>query len=198
MPSGVYVRTRKNRKAISKATRLQWKRGDHDGRSEQMKAFWKKNRKWLAPKVSKAVRKRLLLDWQDPDYRERGLRHLANICRLGGVNACLSLRNNFYRSSRPQERLRARLANVGIDSIPNYRMDFACNFHKIIDIAIPSRRIAIEVDGRYWHSSKEARKKDCEKNFLLWNSGWTLIRVDAAEVENGRVLERIMRKVFRS
>lgn len=44
-----------------------------------------------------------------------------------------------------------------------------------IDILIPSRRIGIEVDGKYWHTDKD--KEDRNKNKLLEDCGYILVRL---------------------
>ena len=50
-----------------------------------------------------------------------------------------------------------------------------------IDFAIVDRKIAIEVDGEYWHrnTQRDARKQD----YIIAN-GWRLIRLPEIEVYN--------------
>lgn len=52
----------------------------------------------------------------------------------------------------------------------------------IIDVAIPSHRLAIEADGTYWHSLKTAQRRDARKDADLAARGWTVIRFAEAEI----------------
>jgi very-short-patch-repair endonuclease len=42
--------------------------------------------------------------------------------------------------------------------------------------------IAVEVDGRKWHSSPEARKRDAFKNHILKRLGWKVFRFWEEEI----------------
>ena len=53
----------------------------------------------------------------------------------------------------------------------------------IIDFAILDQKIAIEVDGTKWHSSKEAKKRDRFKDYQLRREGWLVIRLKEEEKE---------------
>lgn len=50
-----------------------------------------------------------------------------------------------------------------------------------VDIADPSRKIAVEVDGSS-HNTVANRKKDAKKDGLLRSLGWTVIRVSNGDV----------------
>lgn len=61
----------------------------------------------------------------------------------------------------------------------------------LIDFAMPRTRIAIEVDGVYWHGKYQkqvkihqvqARIRDTQKRALLEANGWTLINVDESSL----------------
>jgi very-short-patch-repair endonuclease len=54
----------------------------------------------------------------------------------------------------------------------------------VIDFALLKQRIAIEVDGTNWHSSKEAKKRDRFKDYQLKREGWKVIRVKEEEIDN--------------
>ena len=53
----------------------------------------------------------------------------------------------------------------------------------IIDFVILDQKIAIEVDGTNWHSSKEAKKRDRFKDYQLGREGWLVIRLKEEEKE---------------
>jgi very-short-patch-repair endonuclease len=45
-----------------------------------------------------------------------------------------------------------------------------------IDLAIPSARIAIEADGRYWHALPKQIAADARKDAALTAAGWRVLR----------------------
>jgi len=53
----------------------------------------------------------------------------------------------------------------------------------VIDFAIPEKKIAIEVDGTKWHSSKKAKKRDRFKDYQLKRDGWKVIRIPEVEID---------------
>jgi very-short-patch-repair endonuclease len=57
---------------------------------------------------------------------------------------------------------------------------FALSIYNI-DFAVPERKVAIEIDGGNWHSSKTKRKQDTGKEVLLRNRGWKLVRFQVYE-----------------
>ncbi len=46
-----------------------------------------------------------------------------------------------------------------------------------IDLALPIRMLAIELDGEYWHSLPNMIEKDARKDAHLQRSGWTVKRI---------------------
>ena len=54
----------------------------------------------------------------------------------------------------------------------------------VIDFALLKQKIAIEVDGTNWHSSKEAKKRDMFKDYQLRREGWIVIRIKEEEIDN--------------
>ena len=51
---------------------------------------------------------------------------------------------------------------------------------RLIDIAIPSKKLAIEYDGAHWHQD---RAKDMKRDWELLGLGWITIRVNSSNVE---------------
>lgn len=49
------------------------------------------------------------------------------------------------------------------------------------DVYIPSLKVAVEFDGRYWHSFPEAQARDDRKNRAAAAAGITLLRVPEAD-----------------
>jgi hypothetical protein len=66
---------------------------------------------------------------------------------------------------------------VHVDGIPTFRLD----------MAYPKHRIAIEYDGREFHSSPDQRRHDQERRDWLRAHGWTVIVVDRSKLSAAHV-----------
>lgn len=68
-----------------------------------------------------------------------------------------------------------------------------------IDLALQSHRIAIECDGKAFHSSPEQKAHDRRKNKYLRKNGWKVLRFTGSAINGkmGSVLERIDREKSR-
>lgn len=64
-----------------------------------------------------------------------------------------------------------------------------------IDIAWPRLRIAVEVDGGRWHADELARLADDERQQLLEEDGWVVLRVSAADLADARAWERFVARL---
>lgn len=90
--------------------------------------------------------------------------------------------------SPPEELLRQAFASLYGKS---QAREFIFQQHRIqteaatvyrLDFAIPSRRVAIEVDGQEFHSSQESRQADYRRDRALLGAGWITLRFTATEV----------------
>ena len=93
----------------------------------------------------------------------------ATISGRTGGNGCPTC-NSERNTSFPEYAIVYYLKQYGIDAIHQYK-----EHGYELDIYIPSRRIAIEYDGYYWHKNKT--KKDLEKNAKCNADGITLFRI---------------------
>ena len=59
-----------------------------------------------------------------------------------------------------------------------------------VDVTLPEKKIAIEYDGVFYHSSDEQKERDEQKEKLLAEKGWKLLRV----VDDGLSLEQVKEK----
>lgn len=57
----------------------------------------------------------------------------------------------------------------------------------LVDIRIIGKRIAVECDGTYWHSTPEQQQKDANKDHWLKAHGWQIIRLTEAEIKHNPV-----------
>jgi len=65
--------------------------------------------------------------------------------------------------------------------LPDLRSQHQINQYRI-DFAIPSHRLAIELDGHDSHKTKEQRTHDASRDRFLIQSGWTVLRFTGSEV----------------
>lgn len=116
-----------------------------------------------------------------------------------------AMKGNRRRDTRPERRLRAILHARGL----RYRCDYPIEVldqRVRADIAFPSRKVAVFVDGCFWHSCgihanapvansaywepklARNRQRDTNVNQRLTAGGWTVVRiwehVDATEAAN--------------
>jgi len=54
--------------------------------------------------------------------------------------------------------------------------------HYSLDVAFPEKKIAVEIDGDYWHSLPNIKKKDKRKDFHLKSLGWKVMRIKENEI----------------
>lgn len=54
-----------------------------------------------------------------------------------------------------------------------------------IDYAVVHSRLAIECDGKYWHSSQEHIARDQKKDQYLREHGWTVLRLSDVSIKDG-------------
>ena len=66
----------------------------------------------------------------------------------------------------------------------DYVFQFPTRTGFVVDFALLKERIAIEVDGKKWHSSKEAKKRDRFKDYMLRREGWRVVRIKEKEMDN--------------
>jgi len=52
-----------------------------------------------------------------------------------------------------------------------------------LDFALPKLKLAIEVDGEVWHNSPKKIASDKERDYLLAQRGWTVLRYDDSTIE---------------
>jgi very-short-patch-repair endonuclease len=69
------------------------------------------------------------------------------------------------------------------------KTQFPCGKYRI-DLALPTYKIAIECDGRAYHSSPEQKAHDRRKNAYLRKHGWKVLRF------SGRMINRNLAKVI--
>lgn len=69
----------------------------------------------------------------------------------------------------------------------------------VIDFAIfnNGQKIAIEVDGEHWHTTKKQKQKDRFKDYMLKREGWKVIRIKELNFnEDMEKLKNMLREVL--
>ncbi len=99
----------------------------------------------------------------NPEFREKQRQRMLN----GGAAYCNTFINN---PSKPQIELFNLVKQIEIWPVLNFAVK---ELNICIDIAIPTKMIAIEYDGSYWHQDKE---KDDKRQKQLEDLGWKFIR----------------------
>ena len=92
-----------------------------------------------------------------------------------GKEMLLEETRGYFHKTNLEERAGDILNELGIEFTPQYptRTGFVLDFAIFTDEA----KIDLEVDGRRWHSSKRARKKDNFRNYMLRREGWEIYRI---------------------
>jgi hypothetical protein len=127
--------------------------------------------------------------------RQRGYDHLQSEEVRNKANSAAASRN--YLPSDAEKTIAERIQQLGHavdlqhripklspDSLNRPRYWFA-------DLAIPDAKIAVEIDGDYWHP----RARDAERDADMARQGWTVLRFDSAEARQnpGRVADETCR-----
>ena len=81
-------------------------------------------------------------------------------------------RGSIYLTSL-EEQARDTLEELDIEYVSQYPTHSGF----VIDFVVLDQKIAIEVDGARWHSSKAGKKRDMFKNYQLGREGWLVIRI---------------------
>jgi very-short-patch-repair endonuclease len=115
---------------------------------------------------------------------------LARACRQGsrGPAVLRKLLESSARESHVATPLeRAVAAALTSPLLPPFRREYPV-FVKgdvyYLDFAFPHFRVAVEADGRRWHSDAESFERDRARHNALTAAGWKIIRVTAEQVRN--------------
>ncbi|QEL01580.1 hypothetical protein FKG96_12435 [Olivibacter sp. LS-1] len=120
----------------------------------------------------------------------------SKIIRTGRTDDTRNIRNKEKHADPFVQLVKQEL---GLDVWPEFYFSVERQYR--IDYAIPTHKIAIEVDGGIWmkgnsgHSSGTGIKRDMEKSNLLQAMGWWLIRIEPSSListDSINHLKRIM------
>jgi len=79
--------------------------------------------------------------------------------------------------SEAERQLHRGLRDAGITGwVANQEVHDATGLIGVVDIAFPKAKLAIEVDGRAWHSAMDRFQRDRTRQNRLVNAGWAVLR----------------------
>ena len=86
-----------------------------------------------------------------------------------------------FNASKPELAIRQALIDHGYgDFVTQYQLG-----PFFIDIAFPDIKLAVEIDGEYWHSLEVVVKRDKRKNwYIMCKENWWLLRIPATPCIN--------------
>ncbi len=95
-----------------------------------------------------------------------------------------TLHPNYILSQKGHETqieklVREELTRRGLSAERQYKLDSYW-----VDFAFPEHNIAIECDGKYWHSKAEQIRKDKQREEKIQKLDWMLLRFKEAEILN--------------
>lgn len=165
-------KSRDRRKKMGKKAKRYWKNLS----SEEMEK--KRNASWLK-KAQEKTREMI----------KNGTHHFVNSRREEIMKKSHSKCAKFsHRGSYLEKIMEYCFKKRGIDYKRSYRIKKPKNFklnresYWWVDFALPDKKIAIECDGEYWHSSPEAIIKDKFRQNGLESKGWTVLRFSGNEI----------------
>jgi very-short-patch-repair endonuclease len=138
------------------------------------------------PEIKKMHRKMSKKMWKDPDFIKRHRKYVRdNIeeLRKSAANA----RSQQDKTSALHLSYKSNMEDRGIKG---FITEYVCDYYSI-DEADPFAKIAVEIDGCYWHGCKkcgfegvsEIKATDNRKNAYLKNRGWFVIRIKEHEIK---------------
>lgn len=83
------------------------------------------------------------------------------------------------KPSRPENLFYEKITELGYYPERQYRKDMG-GF--ALDFAFPEIKLAIEIDGEYWHNLEKTKAKDRRRNYFLGvKKGWEVIHIPAKD-----------------
>jgi very-short-patch-repair endonuclease len=102
----------------------------------------------------------------------------AELTGLGGARQLREVVRDLGEGIRSEAERRATtlLSQAGISGwIANHRVRAGSRWY-VLDIAFPAQRLAVEIDGRAFHSDARAFQRDRHRQNDLVGAGWTVLR----------------------
>lgn len=96
---------------------------------------------------------------------------------------------NQVRESQLERNFAERLRQAGLVFETQFKFR-----HYVLDIAFPEIKLAVEVDGDYWHTLPNIIEKDKRKDSALLSAGWRVLHIWEKEIRSA--LPYALQRVF--
>jgi very-short-patch-repair endonuclease len=153
--------------------------------------FLKKRSEWAIeyqnrPEIIELHRKQSKKMWSDPEFREKNKQYVKDNKEALDKSAARA-RKMMQKTSSVHLTYKEKMQERGLTG---FVTEYTYRFYSI-DEADPLAKIAVEVDGCYWHGCKscgfEGNKRiieiDKRKETFLKNRGWTIIRIKEHDIK---------------
>lgn len=153
---------------------------------EEKRSFYLEHLKKIGkdPKIREARSRNSRKMWENPEHLKK-IREWQKDNREDVLKSAARARSYTRKVSSIHLSLKRELERKGVFTRTEYKVGYFS-----IDEALPIRKVAIEVDGCYWHGcdvcgfegKKSARISDKRKDTYLSNKGWKVIRIKEHEI----------------
>ena len=87
----------------------------------------------------------------------------------------------FFKLRLCESPIELRFFAYAMHRIPGLRPQVVVGPYRV-DLAIPEKRVAIELDGHQFHSTPQQRTRDAKRERFLQREGWQVIRFTGTEI----------------
>lgn len=187
MPSGIYKRTEKNKKNLSKTRIKLWQNPEyrkkmieaHKGHkhSEETKRKISESHKgkkhpFYGKYHSEKIKKKMSESHKDQKLSEETKRKIKEKWQNGVYD---NRKNYPERPTNPEKEIMKRLKELKLNYIFQFRPK---GYSKPYDFYIPKMNLLIEYDSEYWHGFEDVKIRDKEKTEYANNNGYKLLRIN--------------------
>lgn len=175
----------------------QWKNNVAKGiqRAVQTTSYRRKRRKianslWSRPAYRKRHRKSMESVWASKKFREGRAENGRKVLKKLWKDPEFVEKVNASHVNPSQQHLSIfrRLCREGFRGC---KLEFSVGRY-VIDIAFPKKKIAIEVDGHYWHRIR--KNSDRRKTKFLSARGWRIVRLPVRKMKDAKIqADRLIR-----
>jgi len=92
------------------------------------------------------------------------------------------------------------MAALSLDPLPGWDLTREYRFHPTrmwrFDVAFPSQRLGVEIDGRGRHQTVTGVRADCEKLNEATRLGWRVLRFPATDARQALEWARLIREIL--
>lgn len=95
--------------------------------------------------------------------------------------ARIATEHPFFKLKLCESPIELRFFVYAMNRIPNLRPQVIVGPYRV-DLAIPEKKVAIELDGHEFHKTRQQRTQDAKRERYLQKQGWQIIRFTGTEI----------------